>query len=1197
VEAAVDREVAAAGQAPVQAGDGERAGWLRFEPIPLVGREVERASLEQALGRPGSVCVLRGEAGVGKTRLAEEALQGLRERLVLRAKATERETPLTYEVITGLLRYLRRRVGLLSLDHCSPRLAPFRPALASLLPEWRSGEATSLADRSFLFAAVTELVHELVDAQPACLFLDDAQWMDTSSLELLQHVAEELAGKPLALLLAVRDGEPNPWLDTLMAALRRKLPFQAWVLRRLGREATLTLAERWLETPSSSLDAALADQLYRETAGNPFYLQEVISGLLETGQVLRRDDRIVIDGEKRPVVTGGILTHVQQRIQRLAPADRTTLEAASVLGEMTERSILQAVLETTAEGLNRSLEVLDRRHLLTAGDRLSTGEIRIAHPLVRQAIYQSLPADDRARWHREAARVLRSLPEGHPSCSVPAIGYHLSLAEAASAALPLLLESADQCLIAQAYPDAAWNLGRAAHHLDQLKLGEPRAGVRHQEGRLWLLRGHLYFSQGRHAEKDEAFRRAWDCLETLPSEPDPALKATAALFRAQSLTALGDLQSADALLEEQRSLLEGALGDREEFLYEHTLRARIYGDRKEWDRRTAVLREGLSRAVSIDSEEHIAGFARLLHAESLARDDIAQTQVLRKLLETRAGPGARPTTLIRHHWMAAAEAAHRADWNEAREAATAMLTLAEQCHHQPFRSDALRLLLDLQALSEPEAARPALRAEIDTAEGEPRRRGRALAALAAAAAESGDWNEAASAAEALLALASTVVAEPDRHGWVHQAVLTAAEAALHRGQAQDALEWLDTVEADDTPPSEFWTPVAGLSLRAWALAVEADGDEASASGAGRAIQSVVEAVAGLSAVRLQAIVRAQLAHATLAAGDPWTAQALLALARPVLLACGSMGRLHLLEIHPGLRPPDVEAQQLSGAGKIRSPGVEKLRADRGARPGLPNATKTKPRLQVKLLGGFECRVDGHLVLPDAWGSRKARSLFKFLLLRRGRPILVGDLLDEFWPDLPFDGARHALRSTVHRMRRALEPHRRARASSAFVQVADDAISLPLDAGTEVDLYEFEDRLRQAARCEAQADLAGANRLREEAIAAYGGELLPHDALETWAQAPREWLRAQYLSALARLADAACARDEPAAAVPLAEQMLDADPTHEPGVRILVRCLAALGRRSEAIRRFDLFAQRLDRDLGLCPEPETRHLVDAMRSGE
>src|SRR5262249_47806955 len=161
------------------------------------------------------------------------------------------------------------------------------------------------------------------------------------------------------------------------------------------------------------------------------------------------------------------------------------------------------------------------------------------------------------------------------------------------------------------------------------KLEELGLEVPPQEGRLWLLRGHLFFSQGRYPERDAAFRRAWDCLEALPTGVDPALKATAALFRAQTLATQGDLEPAEALLEAQPSLVEEAVGDRKVFLYGPGLRPRIYGDGEEGDRRSAVLREGLSRAVAINSEEHITGFARLLHADALAQGDSAQTQVLR----------------------------------------------------------------------------------------------------------------------------------------------------------------------------------------------------------------------------------------------------------------------------------------------------------------------------------------------------------------------------------------------------------------------------------------------------------------------------------------------------------------------------------------------------------------------------------------
>lgn len=230
------------------------------------------------------------------------------------------------------------------------------------------------------------------------------------------------------------------------------------------------------------------------------------------------------------------------------------------------------------------------------------------------------------------------------------------------------------------------------------------------------------------------------------------------------------------------------------------------------------------------------------------------------------------------------------------------------------------------------------------------------------------------------------------------------------------------------------------------------------------------------------------------------------------------------------------------------------------------------------------------------GLPKARNLFKYLLLRRGRPVLAGDLLEEFWPDLPEDGARHALRSTLHRIRRALEPDRPARAPSAFLQVADDTVCLTVGPELSVDLLEFEDRLGQARRREAHEDAAAARKLREEAVALYAGDLLPQDLNETWALGPREGLREQYLSTLARLAEAALDGEEPAAALPFAERMLETDSTHEPGIRALVRALAALSRETEAVRRFDLFAQQLDRDLGLMPERETRELVERLRRG-
>jgi DNA-binding SARP family transcriptional activator len=879
---------------------------------------------------------------------------------------------------------------------------------------------------------------------------------------------------------------------------------------------------------------------------------------------------VVPGGAELPVVTGGMLAQVERRFRRLDPPEQAALEAASVLGEATSHSLLQAVLAVSPADLAASLELLARRHFLAVEDAPGEGRVAFTHPKIREAVYHSLAAADRLRWHRAAARVLGALPTSHASHSNQAIGFHLSQGEAAEEALPLLLEAGDELLQAQTYGEAAWYLGRAGHHLEQLQASSPGPALARLEGRLWLLRGHLYFSQGRHAEKDAAFLRAWACLGPLPPDLDPAPRAQAALFRATVLLGRGDAGEAAAFLTAERPFIEATLGDGETFLYLHHLLARIHGERQEWAQRREVLDEALARAAAIGSEEHVSGIARQLHRDALCRGDTERAAALRALIERWARPGAKATTFYRLHALTAAVAGARADWETAGADVDRMLELAERDHHQPHAAEARWLQLKIRALSDPAAALPSLRSLAGiAADAAAPPDGRALSALAAAAVECGDWEEAAAAARALLAHAAAVV-EPDRHGWARQARLILAERALHDDQPGEARRWLDPLRPDETPPDEFWAPAAAAALRAWADA--AAGDPLSPP----RFAELGAAAAAVPDARLQAIVRAQLAHVALVAGDREAARAFYQSARPVLLACGSAARLRVLEDRLGVRAPALHRRRPTPAAPVPAPPTEAA------------------RLAVRLLGGFDCAVDGRAIPADAWGARKARDLFKFLVLRRGRPIPLDEVLEEFWPDLTVDGARRALRTALYRVRRALEPDRPTHARSSLVPVTGDTVRLAVGPETVVDVYAFEDRLRQATRCEASGDPDTANRIREEALALYPGELLPEDAEEAWARGPREWLREQYLSALARLAEAAARRDDAAAALVFAERMLEADPTHEEGIRALVRALAALGRRSEAVRRFDLYARRLERELDLAPEPETRALVDRLR---
>lgn len=164
--------------------------------------------------------------------------------------------------------------------------------------------------------------------------------------------------------------------------------------------------------------------------------------------------------------------------------------------------------------------------------------------------------------------------------------------------------------------------------------------------------------------------------------------------------------------------------------------------------------------------------------------------------------------------------------------------------------------LSLRALSEPAAALSNLQEEAMKARQaeDPVRRGWALTAFAAAAAETGEWQPAAEAARKLLSLVPATAAEPEWFGWNHQAHLILAEAALVGGDAEEALSWLDQAVPNDVPPGEFWSPGERLTLRAWALAERGD------SQAMPAVEAARLAVDGTTDLRLRAIMQMQLAH-------------------------------------------------------------------------------------------------------------------------------------------------------------------------------------------------------------------------------------------------------------------------------------------------------------------------------------------------
>ncbi|GAA1619452.1 hypothetical protein GCM10009744_02640 [Kribbella alba] len=246
-------------------------------------------------------------------------------------------------------------------------------------------------------------------------------------------------------------------------------------------------------------------------------------------------------------------------------------------------------------------------------------------------------------------------------------------------------------------------------------------------------------------------------------------------------------------------------------------------------------------------------------------------------------------------------------------------------------------------------------------------------------------------------------------------------------------------------------------------------------------------------------------------------------------------------------------------------------------------------MQIQLLGGFGVDRGGEPVEPRAWRLRKARTLVKLLALTRDQRLHREVLLDTLWPDRDPTSAVNNLHQALHVARRALAGDG---PTNGLLELRDDVVSLLTDGLVDVDVRRFE-QLTALAR--AGGDLAD---LRA-AVAAYTGDLLPEDRFEDWAARPREELRENFCDLLVDLADtisAGGAQGYEVEALDALQRALATNPLHERAARSLMRRHAAMGRRSEALARYEQLRDDLRAAYGTDPDPETRRLYRDLLTG-
>jgi DNA-binding NarL/FixJ family response regulator len=415
-----------------------------MQNAPLIARDAEAARLHAALERAtageGSLVLLSGDAGIGKTALTA-ALADAADVTVLRGAAAQTRTEPHGPLVAALRSYLHAVPD--GLDDCGP----LRSHLAVVLPEL--GEQAADGDRATLFEAFRCAVVTISRRGPVLIVLDDLHWSDEATLDLLAALGGSLSELPVLVVAAYRSDElpRGHALRRLRTELRRAGALDELQLAPLDRDGSAAVAERVVGAP---LSPALAAVVHDRTQGVPFFVEELSAALVAGGLTRSGEQGVELaEGGALPV-PATVRDAVLLRAARLPEDARAAAEVAAVAGE---RFDLDAVAEIAGQaGL---LELVESGLVEETG----AGRAAFHHALVRDALYEDVAWLRRRTLHEQLAAELarRDAPPAE-------LATHWLAARDDEKARAELLRAADAFAAAHAYRDAA----RAGHQALEL---------------------------------------------------------------------------------------------------------------------------------------------------------------------------------------------------------------------------------------------------------------------------------------------------------------------------------------------------------------------------------------------------------------------------------------------------------------------------------------------------------------------------------------------------------------------------------------------------------------------------------------------------------------------------------------------------------------------------------------------------------
>jgi predicted ATPase len=431
---------------------------FRSAAFPLIGREHHMRGLRDAFdeamsGTATTICV-QGESGAGKSALIRRFIEGIRdeipEALILTGRCYQRES-LPYKGVDSLVDALHRYLSHLDLDEmdallpqdfaAAEQLFPMLQEVGDLMRYRRGGTPEPEANqyvRQRAFAAMREILTRLAERTRLVLVIDDLQWGDTDSAELLEAVLRPPGAPPLLFIAAYRVGavETSPFVRTF----RDGVPARDLVIEPLNGEQAHECALQLLGDSIADPNE-VARVIARESDGSPLFITELVRAFTMAGPAVLRPDTTILDVLKA-------------RLRALDSAALALLQMISVHG----RPILRAPLHRALSGgeFDKSLSTLTAQQLIRTRDTAGREAVEPAHDRIAEAAVSMLSVEELRLRHAQLATALETF-----EADAELLADHLLAAGQLDRAAKYVEEAAENAAAALAFDRAARLFTRA----------------------------------------------------------------------------------------------------------------------------------------------------------------------------------------------------------------------------------------------------------------------------------------------------------------------------------------------------------------------------------------------------------------------------------------------------------------------------------------------------------------------------------------------------------------------------------------------------------------------------------------------------------------------------------------------------------------------------------------------------------------